>query len=70
MDRKTIRVIPFKGEKEKLCLWLGKLTEGSGINGYHFLLTGAKKIPAEDSDKINKNKWMHLSYSISQPIMS
>ena len=41
----------------------------SGVKGYHVLLIGAKKIPAEDIDKKNK-KLLHLIYSNSQPIVS
>ena len=51
MNEKTVRIIPFTGEKEKWCMWSVKFLARSGIKGYHVLLTGAKKIPADDKDK-------------------
>ena len=50
MDKKTIRIIPFTGAKEKWHMWSEKLTETAGIKGSHLLLTGAKKIPEDDKD--------------------
>ena len=32
-------------------MWSGKFMVISGIKGYHVLLTGDKKIPADDADK-------------------
>ena len=32
-------------------MWSGKFTSRSGIKGNHFLVTNAKKIRADDSDK-------------------
>ena len=52
MDEKTIWIIPFTGEKEKWRMWSGKFMSMEGIKGYHVLLTGAKKIPADDEDEI------------------
>ena len=55
MDKKTVQIVPFKGEKEKSCMWLGKSMARSRINGYHFLLTGAKNIPSDDADETEEN---------------
>ena len=33
---------------------------GSGIKGYHVLLTGAKKIPADDADKTQEKLFYAL----------
>ena len=41
MYEKTIRIIPFRGEKEKWRLWSRLLMAGAGIKGYHFLIKGA-----------------------------
>ena len=51
MDKKTIWIIPLTGEKEKWRMWSGKFMAGAGIKGYHALLTGSKKILANDKDK-------------------
>ena len=42
----------------------------SGIKGYHVLLTSDKKIPADDEDETQEKKFLNLSYSTSQLIMS
>ena len=54
MDEKTIRIIPFTGEKETWCMWSGKFMEGSKIKGYHILITGAKTILDDDEDEIQE----------------
>ena len=51
MDKKTIRIIPFTGEKEKWHMWLGKFMAGAVIKGYYDLRTGAKEIQADDASK-------------------
>ena len=56
MDEKTIRIIPFTGEKEKWRMWLVKLMDISGIKGYHVLLTGDKKILADGADKTKEKE--------------
>ena len=56
MDEKTIQIIPFTGEKEKWRMWSGKSTAGSGIKVYHVILTGAKKIPANDAEKTKEKE--------------
>ena len=48
MDKKTIRIILFTGEKEKWHMWSGKFMATTGIKGYYFLLTSSKKIPEDD----------------------
>ena len=35
---------------------------GSGIKGYHVLITGYKKISADYEDKENKKNLLNLSY--------
>ena len=50
MEKNTIRMIPFMGGKEKLCMLSGKFMARYGIKGYHVLLTGAKKIPSDNID--------------------
>ena len=50
MDKKTICIIPFTGEKEKCHMWSVKFMATAGINRYNFLLTGAKKIPEYEKD--------------------
>ena len=37
-------------------VWLGKYMTKSGIRGYHVLLTGAKKIPTGDTEKIQQRE--------------
>ena len=56
MDEKTIRIIPFTGEKEKWRMWLVKFMDISGIKGYHVLLTGDKKILADGADKTKEKE--------------
>ena len=51
MEDSTIHIIPLTVEKEKWRMWPGKFMARSGINGYHILLTGDKKTPADDADK-------------------
>ena len=51
MDEKTLRIIPFTGEKEKWRMWSGKFIEIYGIKGYHFLLRDDKKIMADTKEK-------------------
>ena len=70
MDENTICNIPFKGEKEKWRMWLLKLTARDGIKGYHFLLTGDNKIPADDAEETQENKFLRLSYSNLEPTLS
>ena len=53
MDENTIQIIPFTSEKEKWCMRSGKFMARARIKGYYVLLTGDKKIPADDA---NKNK--------------
>ena len=50
MDKKTIRVIPFMGEKEKWFMWSVKIMAKDGINKYHVLITSDKKIVAGDGE--------------------
>ena len=50
MDKKTICIIPFTGEKEKCHMWSVKFMATAGINRYNFLLPGAKKIPEYEKD--------------------
>ena len=40
MDKKSIRIIPFSGKKEKWRKWSGKFMEITVIKGYDILLTG------------------------------
>ena len=42
---------PFTGEKEKWRMWSGKFMAGAEIKGYHVLITGENKIPADDADQ-------------------
>ena len=56
MDKKTVQIVPFKGEKEKSCMWLGKSMARAGIRGYHLLLTSDQKIPAYDAEKTKENE--------------
>ena len=51
MDEKTIRITNFKGEKYKQPIWSEKFIARAGIKGYYVLLIGARKIPADDTDK-------------------
>ena len=51
MEQKTIHNRHFTGEKEKWRTWSGKFLSRSGIKEYHVLLTGAKKILADNADK-------------------
>ena len=51
MDEKTIWITPFIDEKVKMAYVVGKFMAGAGIKGYHVLLTGPKKIPADDEDE-------------------
>ena len=51
MDEKTFQITPFTGKKEKQRMWSGKFTTRPKIKGYHVLLTGAKKIQADDANK-------------------
>ena len=51
MDKKTICIIPFKGEKEELRMWYVRFMAEARINIHHVLLTCAKKIPADGVDK-------------------
>ena len=51
MDKKTIPIITFMGEKEKQGLWSGKFTAGSEIKEYHVLRTDAKKVSDDDADE-------------------
>ena len=37
--------------EKKGCMWLGKLMARAGIEGYNVLLTGANKIPADDTER-------------------
>ena len=52
MAEKTIRIIPFTGEKEKWRMWQVKFMARAGIKGYHVLLTGAITISADGKDNI------------------
>ena len=54
MDEKTIRIIPFTGEKEKSRMCPGKFVERAAIKRYYFILTYAKEILADESDKTKK----------------
>ena len=47
MDEKTIWIIPYTGEK--WWTWSGKFMERAGIKVYYVLLTGDKKISADDA---------------------
>ena len=51
MDEKSMKNIPFVGEKGKWRMWLGKFTARSRIKGYNILLTGYIKIPADDTEE-------------------
>ena len=51
MDEHTIWITPFMGGKEKFRMWYVKFMERYGINGYHVLLTGAKRILEYYTDK-------------------
>ena len=51
MGKKIIWITPLTVEKEKWCMWSGKLMARYVIKGYHVLITGAKKIPANEADK-------------------
>ena len=51
MNKNTIQIFPFTDNKEKWCMWLGKLMEGSGIKGYHVLLTCCKKTLVDYADE-------------------
>ena len=42
------------GENEKWRMWSEKFMARSGIKCYHAVLTGAKKILADDADKIEE----------------
>ena len=57
MDENPIRITPFAGEKEKWCMWSGEFMARSVIKGYDVLLTGDKKILADDTDetKVTRN---------------
>ena len=70
MDKNTIQIIPFTGEKEKWRMWLGKFMARVGIKGYHVLLTGANTIPDYDKDKKKKKRLLNFSFSTSQLMMS
>ena len=56
MNKKTIWIIPFKGEKEKWHMWSVNFVARVGIKRYHVLLTGAKTIPADDKDKTKEKE--------------
>ena len=51
MDKKSIDISPFMGEKEKWYMWLGKLMERSEINGYDVLLRDYIKTQTDKGDK-------------------
>ena len=51
MDKNNIHINPFTGEKGKWGMWLGKIITRAVIKVYDVLLTGDKKIPADDTDK-------------------
>ena len=51
MYKNVIQIIPFKGKKEKLSMWSGKLMAIPGIGGYHVIIIGAKEILAYDAYK-------------------
>ena len=51
-------------------MWPVKCMAGSGIKGYHVLITGTKKILADDEYGAQEKKLLKLSYSTSQLIMS
>ena len=70
MDKKTIRRIPFTGEKENWLIWSGKFVVRAGIKVYHILLPGDKKCQLTTKRKYKKNKLLNLSYSTSQLLMS
>ena len=51
MDEKSIRVVPFVGEKGKWRMWPGKIMARYGTKWYGVLLTGDRKILVNDSGK-------------------
>ena len=51
MDKKIIVIILFTGEKDIWCMLSGNFMARSGIKGYDVLITGDKKIPADDTAK-------------------
>ena len=51
MDEETIPIIPFTGEKEKWHMWSREFAERAEIKGCDVLLTGDKKILADDTDE-------------------
>ena len=51
MDEKNIRIITFRVKNKKWRMWFRKFMAGSGIKGYHVLLTGANKILADDAEE-------------------
>ena len=62
MDEKTLRIIPFTGEKEKWRMWLVKFMVGSEIKVYYVLLTVDKKIPADDADETKYKGFTELNF--------
>ena len=61
MNKNNIRFISFTREKEKWCMWSGKLMARYVIKGYHVLITGAKKILADDADKTEDKEFSALN---------
>ena len=62
MDKKSICNILFTCEKGKWRMWLVKFMAINGIKLYDVLLTGDKKIPADDADETKYKGFTELNF--------
>ena len=47
---KSIKIIPFHGQKKMFQQWSGKFLAAARVRGYAGILTGSVKVPAEKED--------------------
>ena len=55
MDKKSIQIIHFLGNKLKWRMWSVKVMERLGIEGYGILLIGDAEIPSDNADETKYN---------------
>ena len=56
MDKNSIYIVPFMGEKEKFHVWLEKLMERSEIGEYNVLIRDYMKTQTKKQKKINTSE--------------
>ena len=57
MEKNTIRIISFIGQKQKWHMWSVKFAAGAGIKECYILLTGAKRIPDDEENETKAKKF-------------